>query len=264
MAGLIERGRRSGFAATLGRLGLLPWLRIRGGTLHLPLPEWCYALCGFVCFPLNWVLGALPARFPSPYGRRDFALDPALAPGRLGPPAMELAALSAVIRRRDDTRLADDDLWRLFDSLPAPTCNDLLGNWRGKVIATGGWLDVARVLAERPVRWIGWDWGKRFFTPYRGDPLVFILWSRAIVPWPMLGSVSLPEIRFRGVSSAAMTYDLQPWKDHFRTLDDGRASGRRMMLGNWMSREKNGGWFTLEELPRMNAATSDWTVPWPG
>ena len=73
-------------------------------------------------------------------------------------------------------------------------------------------------------------------------------------PVPMWGSVSMPEIRFRGKTGAAMTYDHQPWKDHFRILDDGRTSGRRMLLGNWMSREKNGGWFTLEALPEMDAA----------
>ena len=40
-------------------------------------------------------------------------------------------------------------------------------------------------------------------------------------------------------------------------LDDGKESGRRMLLGNWMSREKLGGWFTLEELPESNAAMPD-------
>jgi hypothetical protein len=263
MAATPAPGRPSLFAATLGRIGLLPWVRIRGGTLHVTLPEWWYDVLGFVFFPVNWLLGALPARCPSPYGRRDWALDPALAPGALGPPSIDAATLMATIRRRDNTRLPDDDLWILFDALPAPTGNDLLGNWRGKVVATGGWLDVARVLAEIPVRALGLDWGKRFFSPYRGDPLIFVVWNRAIVPWPTLGNVSMPEIRFRGVSGAAMTYDGQPWKDHFRVLDDGQMSGRRMMLGNWMSREKNGGWFTLEELPHMNAATADWRVTLP-
>lgn len=263
MSNMIERGRRSGFAATLGRIGLIPWFRFRNGALNITLPEWGYDLFAFVFFPINWILGTLPARFPSHYGRRDWVLDEELAPGKIGAPGTPFEEMTAVIRRRDNTRRNDDDLWKLFDSLPAPSCNDMLGNWRGKVIASGGWLDVARVLAEIPLRWLGIDWGKRFFTPYRGDPLIFVFWGRIIAPWPTLGNVSMPEICYRGVTSAAMTYDLQPWKDHFRILDDGLHSGKRMMLGNWMSREKNGGWFTLEELSRMNEATSDWFVKSP-
>ena len=46
----------------------------------------------------------------------------------------------------------------------------------------------------------------------------------------------------------------------FRVLDDGKASGRRMMLGNWIAREKNGGWFTLEELPEFDKAIGDLLV----
>jgi len=43
----------------------------------------------------------------------------------------------------------------------------------------------------------------------------------------------------------------QPWQDHFRILDDGLVSGRRMLLGNWLVREKLGGWFTLEAMPDL-------------
>lgn len=102
-----------------------------------------------------------------------------------------------------------------------------------------------------------------FFSPYRGDPLIFICWGRLIFPVPAWGNVSMPEINLRGKSGATMTYDHQPWKDHFRSLDDGKASGRRMMLGNWISREKNGGWFTLEELPEMDKAVRDLLVKSP-
>ena len=73
----------------------------------------------------------------------------------------------------------------------------------------------------------------------------------------------MPEIRLRGKIGAAMTYDHQPWKDHFRVIDNGEKYGRRMMLGNWMPREKNGGWFTLQEEPAINKGVRDLLVKLP-
>lgn len=245
------------FSSTLARVGFLPWLRVRRGSAHLVLPEWLYDLCVLVFFPVNWLIAAIAGRFPSAYASRDWPLDSKLESSSLPVPKMSLKEIREVIRRRDDTRLEDGDLWSLFDSLPAPSTNDMIGNWRGKVVLTGSWLDMAGLLLERPARRLGMDWGKRFFSPYKGDPLIFIAANRFIFPVPAWGNVSMPEIALRGKTGAAMTYDHQPWKDHFRVLDDGRASGRRMMLGNWISREKNGGWFTLEELPEMDEAVDD-------
>lgn len=243
-------------ANTVRRLGLLPWLRLRDGVVQVMLPEWLYDLCAFVFFAPNWLIAALAARFPSRYAARDWPLDPELAPARRPLPAAGLQTARETIRARRSDRLDDDDVWSLFDSLDAPRANDMLGNWRGKVVYTGSWLDPAGLL-EIPAGWLGLTWGKRFFSPYKGDPLIFIAWDRVILPVPAWGNVSLPEINLRGKCGAAMTYDHQPWKDHFRVLDDGKTSGRRMMLGNWISREKNGGWFTLEELPGTNPAIAD-------
>lgn len=241
------------FSSTLRRLGLLPWVRLRGGRFQVLLPEWLYDLLVFVFFPVNWLLSLLPSRFPFPYNRPDWPLDPELGPSKLPPPA----ELAATIRRRDNTRLADREVWALFDSLPAPTTSELIGNWRGKVVFSGGWLDLPGYLLEIWLRVAGVEWGKRYFTPYRGDPLIFICWNRLVFPVPMWGSVSIPDILFRGKTGAAMTYDHQPWKDHFRVLDDGKVSGRRMLLGNWMVREKMGGWFTLEEKPELDEPLRD-------
>jgi hypothetical protein len=240
------------FSSTLRRLGFLPWARFRAGTCQVLLPEWLYDLLVLAFFPINWLLSMLPSRLPFPYNRPDWPLDPELA--RLPPPGPELAA---TILRRDNTRLADREIWALYDTLPAPTAAQLIGNWRGKVVFSGSWLDLPGYLLEIWLRRVGVEWGKRFFTPYRGDPLIFICWRKIVFPVPMWGSVSLPEIHFRGKSGAAMTYDHQPWKDHFRVLDDGASSGRRMLLGNWMVREKMGGWFTLEEKPELDAAMRD-------
>lgn len=238
-------------------------MRVRHGTCQVVLPEWSYDLLVFVFFPINWIIATLPSRFPSPYNIKDWPLDATLDPSKLPTPHVGLQELSEIIRRRDNTRLHDEEIWSLFDSLPAPKSNDLIGNWRGKVLFTGSWLDPAAYLLEIPLRLFGCDWGKRFFSAYRGDPLILLLWNKIVVPIPMWGNVSLPEIQLRGKSGAAMTYDHQPWKDHFRILDGGRVSGRRMLLGNWMSREKNGGWFTLEEMPKMDEAMRDLLVTSP-
>ena len=245
------------FSNTAARLGLLPWLRVRAGTASVILPEWLYDLFVFVFFLPNWLIAALAGRFPCRYAARDWPLDPELAPAKRTAPATDLKSLGAAIRLRRSDDLNDGDVWSLFDSLPAPRTNDMIGNWRGKVVFTGSWLDAAGLLLEIPASWLGLEWGKRFFSPYKGDPLIFIAWNRLILPVPAWGNVSMPEINLRGKSGATMTYDHQPWKDHFRILDDGRTSGRRMMLGNWISREKNGGWFTLEELPEIDKAVAD-------
>lgn len=243
-------------ANTLLRVGLLPWARLGGGRVQLVLPEWCYDLCALLFFPANWLIALLASRFPRPYTAADWTLDPALAPGRLGAPA---PGLRESLRRRDNAYFDETALWALFDSLPGPSTNAMLGNWQGKVVRSGSWLDPA-VILEGPLRALGLEWGKRYFTPHRGDPFLLVLWDRVLLPMPIWGNVSVPELNYRGKIGAVMVYDHQPWKDHFRVLDDGAASGRRMLLGNWMSREKNGGWFTLEELPEANRAVQDLLV----
>ncbi len=248
------------FRRTAARLGFLPWWRASEGAVQVFLPEWLYDLAVLLFFPLNWLITALACRFPSRYAADDWLLDPALAPERLARPSRPLEELAAAVARRDSARLADADLWSLFDSLPAPSTGDMLGNWRGKVVRTGSLLDAAGRLLEAPLNALGVEWGKRFFTPYKGDPFILVLWDALVLPVPVWGNVSMPEIALRGKSGATMTYDHQPWKDHFRVLDDGKASGRRLVLGNWTAREKNGGWFTLEGLPDMDAAVPDLLV----
>ena len=249
--------KKSLFASTLARIGFLPWARIRNGTFQVIVPEWIYDIVVFLLYPINWIVSFLPARLPHPYNKNDWPIDPDLIPSRLPETKLSLDELTTIILLRDETRLSDADNWKLFDSLDAPTTNDMIGNWRGKVVNTGGWLNLAKYTLEAPLILAGCDWGKRFFGPYQGDPLIFILWETIVFPVPAWGNVSMPEIQFRGKSGAAMTYDHQPWKDHFRLLGDGKESGKRVLLGNWVVRGKNGGWFTLEELPKMNEAMPD-------
>jgi hypothetical protein len=240
---------------TFKRFGLLPKCRAGAGGAQFILPEWVYDLAVWMAWPYNWLIAALASRTPIGYTARDWTLDPALAPGKL--PASELEGLRAKLRARTRERLDDVLVWALFDSLPGPRGNELLGNWRGKVVLTGSWLDIAGHLLETPFSWIGVSWGKRYFTPHKGDPLVLIIPDKLIFPVPLWGNVSVREMTIRGGAGAAMVYDHQPWVDHFRVLDDGKASGKPMLLGNWFTREKNGGWFTLEAMPETNEPVSD-------
>lgn len=164
MAPVNERPGPAVFSNTLARLGCLPWARVRDGVVQVVLPEWLYDLCVFVFYPANWLIAAIAGRSPGPYTAKDWPLDPELAPARLPVPKTSLGELRAAIRRRDDARLVDSEVWSLFDSLPAPSTNDMIGNWRGKVVFTGSWLDIAGFLLERPARWAGAEWGKRFFS----------------------------------------------------------------------------------------------------
>lgn len=256
-------GSPSLFSATIGRIGLLPRFYFGGSSLQVTFPEWFYDLCVLVFFLFNWVVATAAARFPRSYVRKDWPLDPNLGPRKLPPPRQSLDDLSAIIRRRDNTPLDDDSIWNLFDSLPPPATNEMFGTWRGKVLRSGSILTIPSVFGETPNRWIGCDWGKRFLTPYKGDPLIWIGWKKLIVPLPVWGNVSMPESSMRGEVGATMVYDHQPWQDHFRILDDGKISGRRMLLGMWMSREKNGGWFTLEEMPELDEGIRPIVVPSP-
>ena len=51
------------------------------------------------------------------------------------------------------------------------------------------------------------------------------------------------DVTWRGVTTATMIYDRQPWKDYFRLLS--REDGKVVLLGVWTHKYIAGGWFTL-------------------
>jgi len=106
----------------------------------------------------------------------------------------------------------------------------------------------------QPVRLLGLKWGKRYLTPYVGDPLCCTFLDRLHIPQPLWGNVGMHSISYRGRSFATMAYDHQPWHDYFAVLDDGAESGQLQLLGLWCHREKCGGWFTLTQLPDVDVA----------
>jgi len=153
----------------------------------------------------------------------------------------------------------ENELMQLFDTLPPAVNSDMLCNWRGRVVHTGSLLDVVNHTLGQLER-IGWRWGKRYRSNYIGDPLVLNIWNVLIVPVPVWGNVSLPMIEYRNKVNATMVYDNQPWQDYFRVLDDGRETGKKMLLGIWSSHEKVGGWFTLEQSDALDKSTKRFHV----
>lgn len=129
----------------------------------------------------------------------------------------------------------------LFDNLPGPALEDMLGGWRGLPLHTGHPLDG---LLEAH----GWR-GKAFRTADDVAPLLFDLGARTVtldprwiqlrpLAWPWLRSraatmafraaapllatqkptARLRHLIYRGRAGAAMIYDRQPIIDVFRTL----------------------------------------------
>jgi hypothetical protein len=99
-----------------------------------------------------------------------------------------------------------------YDSLPAVTVEEMLGEWDGGIVRTGHPGDKALGL----IRWAG----KRFTSAEKVAPLMAHGPGGRRVRNPMLGAARLRMVEYRGVVSGAMVYDRQPIIDHFRRVDD--------------------------------------------
>jgi hypothetical protein len=146
---------------------------------------------------------------------------------------------------------------RLFDSLPAIASADMLDKtWNGKIVRTNGSvLDLAEWIFVRPLAALGINWGKRYRTQHVGDPLLFRWANKVYFPVPLWGNVANVNISWRGVNTATMNYDHQPWRDFFRVLSQPTPQSPdapTVLLGVWTHKDRAGGWFTL---------TLDATVP---
>jgi len=244
---------------------LLAFWWVTGGRVSLAkrkivfyFPEWFYKLVAFMFWPSNWLITFVSSRLPPPlaaWNGPDWPLNPRLAPGQIDTlSAVQLDALKSRIRQGTRDRFNENELMQLFDALPPAVNTDMLCNWRGRVVHTGSLLDIVNHTIGR-LDMIGWGWGKRYRSTYVGDPLILNIWNLIFVPLPVWGNVSLPMIEYRGKVNATMVYDNQPWQDYFRVLDDGRETGKKMLLGIWSSHEKIGGWFTLEQFDSLDRAT---------
>jgi hypothetical protein len=149
---------------------------------------------------------------------------------------------------RDGADIAD--ALALFDSLPAVTTEEMLGNWHGAGVDTDNPLDGVLEVT-------GWH-GKRYRSTEDAHPLVMegkkglFPINPALIPMgaalkfkpflqrpavtrvvraavPLLKTpkpaARLRMIEYRGVVSGTMVYDALPINDHFRKVDDNTLMG---------------------------------------
>lgn len=206
------------------------------------LPAAVYDLTQLLFFPINYAICGLCYLQPqkSVWNAPDYSTQDVSGSGK------SLEALKQEVLSQADIAYNEQDLVRLYDSLPAVRAeDDLIGrSWRGKILRTNrSVLDLAEWAVVRPLTRLGFGWGKRYRSADKGDPLLFNWKGRIFAPVPLWGNVGMTDIRWRGVTTATMNYDHQPWKDYFKLLSDG--NGKVVLLGVWTHKHIAGGWFTL-------------------
>lgn len=214
-------------------------------------PPAVYDISQFVLFPLNYAISTMCHLQPSKsvWNEADFQSK------NLQGSSQTLEQLKTSILGQQDTAYTEADLVRLYDSLPAVNAqDDLIGRtWQGKILRTNkSVLDLAEWCIIRPLSHLGIKWGKRYRTSDKGDPLLMRWKDKVYAPIPIWGNVGMTDIRWRGVPTATMNYDHQPWKDYFRLLSD--EAGNKVLLGVWTHKHIAGGWFTLSLETDLPAA----------
>ena len=111
-----------------------------------------------------------------------------------------LEQLRAEILRQDGLIYNEEDLVRLYDSLPTVNAKTDLVNktWNGKILRTNGSvLDLAELAIIKPLNLLGIKWGKRYRTQHQGDPLLLRWSDKFYFPIPILNYIfSLVPISF--------------------------------------------------------------------
>lgn len=212
-------------------------------------PSAVYDLSQFVMFPINCLISSLCYLQPnkSVWNEEGFHEHPLHGSGK------SLEQVSAEIRNETNMIYNEEDLVRLYDSLPTVNAKTDLVNrtWNGKILRTNGSvLDLAELAVIKPLNLLGIKWGKRYRTQHQGDPLLLRWSDKFYFPIPIWGNVGMTDISWRGQATATMNYDHQPWKDYFKVLSN--EQGNMVLLGVWTHKHIAGGWFTL---------TLDETVP---
>ena len=226
-------------------------IKIKNRKLVIFFPSYFYDTLNHICYPLNYLISNLCYILPT---RNSIWSEPGFERGNLG--SLSISDISTVrsdILEGKDIAYDEKKLVALYDSLPAVSAEgDLIGRtWNGRVLRTN-WsvLDIPEWLLIRPLGLLGFSWGKRYLTQHTGDPLLIRWMDTLYFPLPVWGNVGMVDIRWRGVSTATMNYDYQPWKDYFRLLLN--ENEKVVLLGVWTNKAVAGGWFIL---------TLDQTVP---
>lgn len=114
------------------------------------------------------------------------------------------------------------DAW--FLSLPGVAATEILGEWRGAVLATGH---------PGETQLTGMNWvGKKFNDLDDVNPLLVTSPDGKVEVSTAMGAASLKMITVAGVASATMVYDKYPIFDHFRAISSDQLVGRMDVKGD--------------------------------
>lgn len=113
----------------------------------------------------------------------------------------------------------------LFSELEPVSVEAMLGLWRVASLGGKARERIAAQPAAGPLprrEGLGMTnlYGKRFVSRDEAEPIVVTLDDGSLAASTDFGVSRLRELAFRGVTSAGMVYDQQPWIDYFRALDD--------------------------------------------
>jgi hypothetical protein len=121
------------------------------------------------------------------------------------------AQLAAFKQLRDADEAPDlPALYAFYDALPAMPAEKMIGDWKGGILSRNHPVD-GQLQAMR------WD-GKRFVSSNEVYPIISLDAQGQRSINNVLGTASLREVVFRGVSTATMIYDTAPVFDHFRQV----------------------------------------------
>lgn len=220
--------------------GLGGKVALQNGKIVFYFPLILYDALQHLFYPLNYVFGVLCYVLPT---RNSAWSEPGYEVMKLkgtGRADIRYSLINGI-----DQSYNEEELVLLFDQCPPITAENLIGKtWDGKIVRTNrSLLDLAEWLLVRPLRLLGFKWGKRYRTQHTGDPLLVRWMDTIYFPLPIWGNVGMVDIRWRGTPTATMNYDHQPWKDYFRILSE--ENGKVVLLGVWCHKEVAGGWFTL-------------------
>ncbi|KAJ7160041.1 hypothetical protein C8R46DRAFT_1038374 [Mycena filopes] len=114
-------------------------------------------------------------------------------------------------------RMTEREATEIFDQLKAIEPTFLLGEWEGGDFDTGH--PASQLLKD--INWVG----KTFRSEHDVDPIMVRGENGSRTFLEPYGHAQLREVKFRGVISAAMIYDIKPIIDYFRYVDDDTVAG---------------------------------------
>ena len=165
------------------------------------------------------------------------------------------AKLLEIASNKKDHIVSEAELIRLFDACePAIAEKDVIGrSFRGRIIRTGtNVFDLAELTMLWPMRVMGINWNKRFFSMYKGDAFVFDWQQFYYFPIFFNGVASITDQRWRNQVTATVGMSMNQVRDPLVKLVD--TPETTILLGNAYCEKAVLGWFTLTLDKAVNIA----------